>query len=426
MNYHGVLEYLTKIQEKGAKLSLENIQKIIDHFPFDLNSISFIQIAGTNGKGSTSHFITSMLKSAGHKVGLFTSPHLQDIRERISINKEWISRDHFSHSLSRVKRIVESLYEEKVIDDIPTFFEHLLLTALDFFVHEKVDFAVLEVGLGGRLDATSTITPVISVITNISLDHTKTLGKRIQDIATEKAGIIKPGVPIVCGCSVRSIANRTIRKIADQRQSEFFNVFDRDNTLSVTDGEKYQICQYTTKSDQYTFELQLHGKHQGKNAATAIKVFEVLNRHEEVFPMDAILSGIKQNFVPGRIEHIPASPEIILDSGHNLEGIKALSDFLAQKDKKNLTLVFGVLRDKKYKKMVDMLLPFTKNVILTEPISKRALPAEKLSHLFSGKKVFIEKSPLKALESARILKNEILITGSFYLAGVMRNIIYGE
>jgi dihydrofolate synthase/folylpolyglutamate synthase len=426
MNYHGVLEYLTKIQEKGAKLSLENIQKIIDHFPFDLNSISFIQIAGTNGKGSTSHFITSMLKSAGHKVGLFTSPHLQDIRERISINKEWISRDHFSQSLSRVKRIVESLYEKKVIDDIPTFFEHLLLTALDFFVHEKVDYAVLEVGLGGRLDATSTITPVISVITNISLDHTKTLGKRIQDIATEKAGIIKPGVPIVCGCSVRSIANRTIRKIADQRQSEFFNVFDRDNTLSVADGEKYQICQYTTKSDQYTFELQLQGKHQGKNAATAIKVFEVLNRHEEIFPMDAILSGIKQNFVPGRIEHIPASPKIILDSGHNLEGIKALSDFLAQKDKKNLTLVFGVLRDKKYKKMVDMLLPFTKNVILTEPVSKRALPAEKLSHLFSGKKVFIEKSPLKALESARILKNEILITGSFYLAGVMRNIIYGE
>lgn len=435
MNYTEALEYLKDVQEMGAKLSLDNIQKIIDHLPFDLSNIKFIQVAGTNGKGSTAHFFTSILQSAGYKVGLFTSPHLQDIRERITINKVWISKEDFAVCLFQVKKLSEDLLRGKSIDSMPTFFEHIFLTAVSYFFREGVNYAVLEVGLGGRLDATSTLTPIVSIITNISYDHTKTLGKRIRDIAAEKAGIIKRGVPVVCGCSVYSTANQVIKKTAYEKNALFYNVLNANNRLeSRKNGSAYQ-CIYTTESDHYNFNVHLNGNHQTKNAAVAVKAVEILNKKNKELKISkkSVREGIARNFVPGRIEIINSSPQVILDGGHNVESIRALRDFLEQERKRDLTLVFGVLRDKKYRKMISLLLPFAKNVILTEPVSKRALPAVNLIKFFDKKTIHsnfnlnieIKKKPGEAFDAAYRFREDILITGSLYLAGEMRNIISG-
>lgn len=425
MNYSDALRYLKKIQELGAKLELDSIQKIIHLLPFSLKGIKFIQVAGTNGKGSTAHFITSILKSGGYRVGLFTSPHLQDIRERISINKEWITQKDFARAMTHIVEITEGIHRDGEIDTLPTFFEHLLLVSLSYFHKKKVDFAVLEVGLGGRLDATSAIKPELTVITNISKDHTKTLGKRIRDIAAEKAGCIKPSVPVVCGCNVRSVANGVIKKRAMELKAPFYNVVNPQNTLTVEYAEDHYRCHYHSDRENYLYTVYMNGQHQTRNAATAIRAIETLKTQGVSISKNAIYEGIKSNFVPGRIEMIKGTPKIILDGGHNEESIKSLHQFLSHRKINGLTLVFGVLRDKNYRKMIRMLSPFIKNVILTEPVSKRLLPAEKLVKNFEGKRVSIEKDPEKALKKARQLKRDILITGSLYLAGYLRNIIIG-
>jgi len=426
MDYHTGLEYLQQVQHLGAKLEIKTIQKIISNLPFNLKNIKFIQVAGTNGKGSTSHFITSIIQTAGYKAGLFTSPHLQNIRERITINKNWISRDAFAKSLSEVKDISQDLHKKGIIPSLPTFFEHIFLISLHHFYLNQVDFVILEVGLGGRLDATSTITPCASVITNISYDHTKTLGKRISEIAAEKAGIIKTAVPVVCGCNTRSVSNRVIRDIALKKGATFHNVIDKQNSLQLNHLGRFYKGIYSTPDNEYKFELYLRGEHQGRNAVTAIKVVEILNKKGYNISKDAISQGIAKNFVPGRIEIIKYSPQIILDSSHNEESIRALKNFLEQDNKKNLTLIFGVLRDKKYRKMIELLLPYAGNIIITEPKSSRALPAEKLPKYFQNKNVWIKKNFADAFRKAKQLNSEILITGSIYMVGEMRNIIFGE
>lgn len=420
------MEYLKKVEKKGAKLGLNNTIKIIDHFPFSLKSIKFIQVAGTNGKGSTAHFLTSILQAAGERVGLFTSPHLNDVRERITINKEWISESDFAACVTEVKIISGNLLRKRIITNMPTFFEYTFLTSIYYFSREKVTFAILEVGLGGRFDATSTIMPDITVITGISHDHTGILGKRIKDIALEKAGIIKKGIPVVCGCKVHSIANSTIKKKARHLNAPFYNVINSQNILEVEEQDNGYHCRYFTELGNYVFDVCLNGWHQTRNATTAVKVVQLLTTMGFNIPKKTINEGIKANRVPARIEVLETTPPMILDGSHNLESALALKDFLEQKRKNRLTLIFGVLEDKNYRQMVKLLLPYIKNVILTEPISKRALPAEKLIPLFKKqgeKNIHIKKNLCDALDTAKQWRREILITGSFYLVGKMRSIV---
>ncbi len=425
MNYSKSLSYLRKIQEQGSKLALNNIKKIIDQLPFPLKDIKFIQVAGTNGKRSTSHFIASILQSASYRVGLFTSPHLQDIRERITINKEWISESNFAKSLQAVRNISENLLRQKTIDNIPTFFEHLFLISLFHFQRKKVDFAIFEVGLGGRLDATSTIIPEVSVITNISYDHTKTLGKTIQAIAFEKAGIIKKNIPVISGCSRHSVSRKVIKNIARKRQAPFYDVINPAGFIRTQDKKMGYACHYVTESNRYEFNVLLNGKHQTINAATAIRTIEVLNRNGLGISKSSIYHGIENNFVPGRIEIINTRPEIILDGGHNVESIRALNKFLQQKNFRDLTLIFGVLKDKNYQKMIDLLKPFIQRVVITQPLSNRALPADQLVRFFKPFEFLVKPDLKDALDSAKKFKTNILVTGSLYLVGEMRNLIFG-
>lgn len=435
MDYESVLDYLRKVELRGTNLGLDNTAEIIRHFPFDPGRIIFVQVAGTNGKGSTAHFLTSIFLAAGWTTGLFTSPHLHDIRERITIDKNPVSETGFAHAVGAVKGISENLLKKGIISHMPTFFEYTFLAALYHFAAQNVTAAVLEVGLGGRLDATSTITPRVSVITGISHDHNSILGKSIKEIAFEKAGIIKEGVPVVCGCSTRSIANSVIKKRSRQSNAPFYNVFDSENRLETEEFENGFHCRCITNGESLAFDVYLNGGHQPRNAAAAVKTVRVLNAGLPAgsrIPDAAIRTGIETTRIPCRIETMeiktngPRPLPVILDGGHNIESIRALKDFLEQKKKRRLTLIFGVLEDKNYKQMARLLLPFTKNVILTEPLSNRALPAEKLVPLFGKNrrtKVVVKKDLENAIGTAAELKEEILVTGSFYLVGAARHII---
>ncbi|NIM14740.1 MAG: hypothetical protein GTO45_22350 [Candidatus Aminicenantes bacterium] len=441
MDYQRALKDLKAIEQQGIHLGLENTRIILDHLPIDISRTPFIQVAGTNGKGSTAHFLASIFQAAGYTVGLFTSPHLQDVRERISINQRWIPGDDFATSYWTIKEISLDLLKKGLIAHMPTYFEQLFLTAIHYFSfsREVPGIIILEVGLGGRLDATSTIRPVVSVITNIARDHTVMLGTRIRDIAAEKAGIIKTGVPVVCGCKVGSIAHHVIKKTARQNHAPFFNVIDAKNHLQIrnnnnTNGDSYQ-CTYTTESETYTFYVHLNGPHQATNAAAAIKTLQILqNKNTISISRQSICEGIANTVIPARIEIIAATPQIILDGGHNVDSIAALTHFLREKKKRNLTLIFGVLADKNYRKMIMLLLPHIKNIILTEPHSKRALPATKMLKFLkrnhnpkpiplNNHKIFIKNNLEEAYAAAQQFNRDILVTGSFYLVGAVRKMI---
>jgi dihydrofolate synthase/folylpolyglutamate synthase len=431
MNYLGVLTYLKDLETRGINPGLENTQELLKEFPHiykdfqvDMQNVCFIQVAGTNGKGSTAYFLASILQAAGYSVGLFTSPHLHDLRERIGIDKQWISRRDFSTGICSIKALAEDLLKRGLIGQMPSYFEYTFLLAIYYFTRERVDFAILEVGLGGRWDATSALTPGITVITTIARDHTMILGKRLGEIAGEKAGIIKKGVPLVCGCKVGSIAHRVIKNRATQAPAPFFNVIDSKNHLEIQDNHSYH-CSYITEAGDYTFEVRLNGIHQAFNAAAAVKVIQVLSHNHKWVNVSktSIRNGIADTFVPARIETLDTTPQVILDGSHNVHSITALAQFLKEKKKNCLTLVFGVLADKNYRGMIALLLPYIHRVILTEPVSTRALPVEKMLKLFKDKVVLVRKNPGEAYRSAQEYKDDILIAGSFYLVGELRKII---
>jgi dihydrofolate synthase / folylpolyglutamate synthase len=425
MRYGAIGDYLEKLQGETCKLSLDNIASFIANLPFEVGAVKYVQVAGTNGKGSTSHFIAAILRSAGRRVGLFTSPHLQDVRERIRFDGRLISRRDFAAAVSAVDDIGRDLLRRGVIANLPTFFETVFLAALVHFQKRRADWAVLEVGLGGRLDATSTVVPEVAVITNIAIDHTHILGKTLAAIAREKAGVCKAGVPLVSGCAHASIAGRVIGRAAREKTAPLHEVFRGPGPLQVEKKGKGYFCRYDSGVRRYDFRVLLLGRHQAVNAAVAVKTVEVLNRLGWRIDDRAITRGIREMFIPARIEPLGGKPAIILDGGHNLDGVRVLVDFLKEEDIRDFTLIFGVLADKHYGTMARLLAPLAANVILTAPPGPRALPPEKLLPFFAAADCRVEIDFSRALAIAKKLKRTIIICGSLYLAGAMRTVICG-
>jgi dihydrofolate synthase/folylpolyglutamate synthase len=425
MQYAATGEYLEKLQGENSKLSLDNIALIIANLPFTVGTVKYIQVAGTNGKGSTSHFIAAILRSAGWRVGLFTSPHLQDVRERIRFNGRLISRRDFAVAISAVDDIGQELLRRQVIVNQPTFFETVFLAALYHFSKSRADWAVLEVGLGGRLDATSTIIPEVAVITNIAKDHTHILGKTLSAIAREKAGVCKENVPLVSGCRHASIAGRVIGQTAREKGAPFYEVFALRDGLQVEKKGHSYLCHYDCGNHDYSYRVYLKGRHQTVNAAVAVKTVAVLKGLGWDIPESAISLGIKNMFIPARIESLGGRPPIILDGGHNPDGIRVLVDFLREENISAFTLIFGVLADKHYPAMARQLAPLAAHVILTAPLCARALAPEKLLPYFRGSSCRVEMDFSRALAIAKKLKRTIIICGSLYLAGAMRTVACG-
>lgn len=425
MQYAAIREYLEKLQGENSKLSLDNIGLIIANLPFKVGSVKYIQVAGTNAKGSTSHFIAAILRCAGWRVGLFTSPHLQDVRERICFNGRLISRRDFAVAISVVDDIGQDLLRRQVIANQPTFFETVFLAALYHFNKSQADWAVLEVGLGGRLDATSTVIPEVAVITNIAMDHILILGKTLAAIAREKAGICKENVPLISGCPHASIAGRVIGRAARDKKAPLHEVFRGRQPLKVEKKGRSYLCHYRSNSRQYNYRVYLKGRHQAVNAAVAVKTMAVLQGLGWNIPDQAISRGIKNMFIPGRLELLSKCPSIILDGAHNEDGIRVLVDFLREENISAFTLIFGVLGDKHYPAMARQLAPLAAHVILTAPPGARALAPEKLLPFFKQSNCLVEIDFSKALAIAKKLKRTIIICGSLYLAGAMRTVVCG-
>ena len=425
MRYAGALYYLNKIQGETGKLSLDSIRRVIERAPFARGGARYVQVAGTNGKGSTAHYIAAILQAAGWRVGLFTSPHLQDVRERIRFNGRPISRAAFARSVSAVHDLCAPLLAAGGIANLPTFFETLFLAALHHFSGRRADWVVLEVGLGGRLDATSTVAPEVSLITNIAMDHMDILGGTLAAIAGEKAGIARAGVPIVSGCPPRSTAARVIRARARAKGAPLIEAFAPPRRLEVEKKRGGFDCRYVGASHEYRFRVTQRGRHQTRNAAMAVAAVDALRESGWSIGDNAVRAGIRAMFIPARIERLGGRPAVILDGGHNRAGIRVLVEYLREENIRGFTLLFGVLRDKQYPGMARMLAPLAANVVLCAPDSPRALPPAELARYFPGKTCRIEPDPARALAVAKKFKRTIIGCGSLYLVGGIRAIALG-
>lgn len=388
MNYQQTLDFLysklpmfTRIGASAFKKDLTNTIILCEALDNPQNKFQSIHIAGTNGKGSTSHMLAAVLQSQGFKTGLYTSPHLKDFRERIRINGKMISKLEVSSFVKANKNLIHKIE--------PSFFEVTVAMAFEHFAKHNVDIAVIEVGLGGRLDSTNIITPEISVITNISLDHTNMLGNTLEEIAGEKAGIIKSGIPVVIGETHTSSKPVFIKKATEVKAPIFFaddaltaqDITVKGNKLSLSVYEKNQIKYQNIISD-------LTGLYQPKNIITVLKALEVLNdKTDKKIEKQAIYDGLKQvkklTQLQGRWQTLGKNPLIICDTGHNEAGIKEVVKNIESTPHKNLHIVFGMVKDKDITKVLS-LIPKNAKYYFCKPDIERGLDAKDLKEQASA------------------------------------------
>ncbi len=385
MNYNQAIRYIYSREKFGIKLGLKNITRLMNFLKNPQKHFKSIHVAGTNGKGSVCAFIYSILQKQGYKVGIYTSPHLIDFRERIMINGKKINKKKVTTLLTKIKPFIKE----------HTFFEVVTALAFLYFKQQKVDFAIVEVGMGGRLDATNIIKPEISIITNISLEHTKYLGKTTKKITYEKAGIIKQGIDVITLKNNKGL--NIIKKTCKKRQSK----------LHIIKIKK--------------IKSSLDGDFQYQNVSLALKTINLLRKKGYKINQDAIKKGLRSTKWPGRMQFI--SKNILFDCAHNPTAAKTLSKEIRKLKKKlnykNIYLILGIMKDKNVKLFCKNITPITKEIIITKPkISRSADP--KVIAKYIKKKVTIISNVCEALEYAKIKagkNNLIVLTGSIFTVG---------
>jgi len=414
-------------QARVQKFGLGNITILAEDLGQPQRSSPCVHIAGTNGKGSTAAMLESILRAAGLRTGLYTSPHLESINERIRINGENISDQDFAAAWSRVHSSIEALMASGRLTAHPTFFE--CITAISFlaFAQHQVDFAIYEVGLGGRLDATNIVAPEIAIITPIDFDHENFLGHSIQEIAAEKAGIIKPGAWVVSASErpeARAVIARRCAEI-DARLVEVDATARLENVQSA-DGLYRAVAAFTHSRKQLTLTPSLPGRFQIRNALTAAIATRLLAERGFPLPDDAIERGIAAANWPGRLERLATQPDLYLDGAHNPAGARELLKFWKENyDGRRIFLVYGAMRDKAVDEISGLLFPHATAVVLTEPSQPRAISASLLAEITShdAKETVIVRDPREALEAALQLagpRDVVFVTGSLYLVGELR------
>jgi dihydrofolate synthase/folylpolyglutamate synthase len=437
MNYTESVNYLltlgrelaTPSHARAAKFDLRNIRALATRMGEPQNKFRSIHIAGTNGKGSTAAMTESVLRRAGFRTGLYTSPHLESINERIRVDGSPISDEEFAAAFTRLHALIEQMLGAGELAAHPTFFECITAMALDIFALVPVDFAVLEVGMGGRLDATNIVTPEVSVITQIHFDHESFLGHSIAEIATEKAGIIKRGVTVVSAAENPEAA-AVIRRRAEELEAPLVEIDSayRATKLSSTDGFYAVHIAKNAASDArpITLKLSLAGRYQVRNAITALAVAQVLaGRGFHVTDSD-VAEGIASVRWPGRIEKIAERPAIFLDGTHNPAGARELADFWhTHLAGRRIHLVYGSVRDKSVDEIAGLLFPLVVSVIVTAPRQPRALSPEALAEMTRhlAPQMTVIADPREALEhaiSAAAPEDVVFATGSLYLVGDLR------
>ncbi len=425
MTYQEAVEYLESRERFGIRLGLANILRLLNRLDNPQKGFPSFHIAGTNGKGSTAAMLAAILSSAGYRTGLYTSPHLWDVCERIQIDGRPIARKEFASLIASLVPVVEEL--SQFPPHSPTYFESLTAAAFLYFCQKRVDYAVVEVGMGGRLDATNVVTPLVSVITPIGLEHRRYLGNTLAAIAREKAGIIKEGRPVVVGKQVRS-AFQVINKVARERGCAVYSL-GKNITWTTEGGTKssfsfhIKVPGLERKIDGV--RISLPGTFQVENAATACLALTAagLSVKEEV-----VRQALKEISWPGRLQVVSRKPLIIFDVSHNPPAIKTLLANLSfLYPKKEFKFLCGLLKDKDYRSILKLIGPFGKEFYFTRPDSHRSREPEELKSYFQ--KVFPNKpcrvvvNPRQAYFAARkeIGEKELLcICGSFYLASALK------
>lgn len=362
-------EYLQQGAWRDVRLGLHRTEELLERLGRPQDALKIVHVAGTNGKGSTCAFIAGILQAAGYKTGLFTSPYILRFNERIQVNRRDISDADLLEVAADVRE------QALQMDEQPTAFELITAAALLHFAQQECDAVVLEVGLGGRLDSTNVVTPQVSVITPIDLDHTHVLGDTIAKIAREKAGIVKPGVPVVC-YEQKPDARRVIDEAVQVCASEL--IMPRFNEIDAHVEGLHQVFSYDGLHD---VRLRLAGTYQPRNAAMAIEVARVLRRQGFAISDDAIKRGLEATVWQGRFEVVDENPITIVDGGHNEQGAKALASSLsAYFPEGGVVFAMSVLRDKNYRAMLADVLPYARAFFCFEPPdNERALAAEDLA-----------------------------------------------
>jgi dihydrofolate synthase / folylpolyglutamate synthase len=417
MEYSNALEYLYSLEKFGIVFGLENIRWLLGLMDNPHGSLKTVHVGGTNGKGSVACMVSSMLQEEGYKVGTYTSPHLVSFTERVTVNRREISVDEVADLTAFLRKKAESKDKERTF----TFFDFTTALAFEYFRREDVDISVVEVGLGGRLDSTNVVQPLVSVITNVAFDHMDYLGDHIDDIAREKAGIIKEGVPVVTGA--RDIPLAIIEETARVRTSPL-SLLGADFSY-VKAGE--QRMSYRGLACQFDdIFVNLRGDHQLLNGAVALCATEHLA--SAGFPVgEASVRRAMGHIVwPGRLEVVCDSPTILLDGAHNPDGTRVLEEFLRThyRDKRKV-LIFGVMKDKDYRPMLARLAPLMDTIILTRPNIERALDPSALKG--SAGHVVLTENLRDAIVEARKTAGDrdlIVITGSLYTVGEAKRLIH--
>jgi len=417
MNYPDSVRFLYALGNEvtTAKLGLGRIAALLEALDHPRQACRIVHVAGTNGKGSTCAMIESGLRAAGHRTGLFTSPHLVEPTERIRIAGCPVSAVRFAAAFDQVHACAEMLLRQERIDLHPTYFETVTAMALLLFREYGVEFAVLEVGLGGRLDATNVVTPELSVITPVDFDHEAFLGKSLASIAAEKAGILKPGVQAVFARQ-RPEADTVLV----ERAAELGVPVTRSAALPISGISLHAAGSEFIWAGE-PVSCPLPGEHQIENAATAIAALERL-----AIPPEAIRQGIAQTVWPGRLERVAANPEIILDGAHNPAGARALAAYLDRfYDPARVWLIYGAMRDKAVAEMAAILFPRARRVIVTAPAQARALRPETIRDLADHDSIEVAPNLAAALALAAATDpgDAIFITGSLFLVGEARALL---
>ena len=367
-SYENCLKTMYGFRRFGIKLGLSTIKKILAGLGDPQDNFTCIHLAGTNGKGSVASSLASILQRSGYKTGLYTSPHLVRFNERIQVNNRPISNEKVVASYSAVKNAHSGQRN-------PTFFEFTTAMAFFEFAAQKVDWAVIETGMGGRLDATNVINPVLSIITNISLEHREYLGNTLTQIAAEKAGIIKKRTPLVTGIRQKK-AFAEIERIAAGKKAPLFRL---GSNFKVRRSQGQTFSYYGIENVWHNLQTALPGSYQVDNAALVLAACEIIGKNNTAITLNNIQEGLAKNHWPGRLEIVSNNPLIILDGAHNLAAARNLAKFLATNFAgKAVTLVIGILDDKPYKEMLKSLLTPATRVILTRAKTNRALEPGKL------------------------------------------------
>lgn len=428
MNFIEAVQFIDKSYSYGTKLDLEHMKILLQILGNPQDQLKFIHIAGTNGKGSTSSFIHSMLKAEGYKVGLFTSPHLHCYTDRIRINGVNISKEDFALYTSIVEETIAPFYEQGF--NHPALFDIATLMAMMYFAKEKVDYVVLEVGLGGLNDATNIISQsLVSVITPIGIDHVDILGSDLKQIARHKAGIIKPQGSVISTWQDPIVEEVLAETAAQQNAALYF--LRKEQIHMIHQDFKEQIFHLDTSYGILDdCKIRMIGDHQIFNGALAAVTLVTL-REDNVLAIsnESIYQGLYENYWAGRLELLQDNPLILIDGAHNVQGSEVLASALTQYfNNKKINLVIGMLKDKDVDGVLNNLIPFAHKVIFTKPNNPKAMDPEELANRvnFFGKEIHItqtiEESVGLALENTSL--DEITIfTGSLYLIGDARKII---